>query len=57
MFERLLHLWSDKSPREIAEKVKKFFFFYSVNRHKMTVLTPSYHAESYGTDDNRYDLR
>jgi len=20
-------------------------------------LTPSYHAESYGADDNRYDLR
>ena len=23
----------------------------------MTVLTPSYHAETYGTDDNRYDMR
>ena len=23
----------------------------------MTVLTPSYHAEAYGTDDNRFDLR
>ena len=23
----------------------------------MSVLTPSYHAESYGTDDNRFDLR
>ena len=23
----------------------------------MTVLTPSYHAESYSVDDNRFDLR
>lgn len=45
------------SPAEIAEKVKRFFWFYGVNRHKMTVLTPAYHAESYSPDDNRYDLR
>ena len=45
------------SPSEIAAKVKRFFFFYSVNRHKMTTLTPSYHAESYSPDDNRFDLR
>ncbi|GAA6035581.1 hypothetical protein JCM8097_004912 [Rhodosporidiobolus ruineniae] len=41
----------------IAEKVKKFFFYYAINRHKMTTLTPSYHAEAYSPDDNRYDLR
>ena len=35
-------------------QVKRFFYFYSVNRHKMTVLTPSYHAESYSPDDNRW---
>ena len=23
----------------------------------MTILTPSYHAESYSPDDNRFDLR
>ena len=27
------------------------------NRHKMTTLTPSYHAENYSPDDNRFDLR
>jgi len=43
--------------REVADKVKKFFFFYSINRHKMTTLTPSYHAEDYSPDDNRHDLR
>jgi NAD+ synthase (glutamine-hydrolysing) len=28
-----------------------------MNRHKMTTLTPSYHAENYSPDDNRFDLR
>ena len=57
MFERLLFSWNHLTPKQVAEKVKRFFYFYSVNRHKMTVLTPSYHAEAYGTDDNRFDLR
>nr|XP_054491493.1 glutamine-dependent NAD(+) synthetase isoform X3 [Agelaius phoeniceus] len=42
---------------EVASKVKHFFRMYSVNRHKMTTLTPSYHAENYSPDDNRFDLR
>jgi NAD+ synthase (glutamine-hydrolysing) len=50
-------LGRDLSPQAVAEKVKRFFFFYSINRHKLTVLTPSYHAESYSPEDNRYDLR
>ncbi|KAJ2330525.1 glutamine-dependent NAD(+) synthetase, partial [Coemansia sp. RSA 2681] len=41
----------------IADKVKRFFFYYAVNRHKMTTLTPAYHAEAYSPDDNRFDLR
>ena len=41
----------------MADKVKRFFFFYSINRHKMTTLTPSYHAEDYSPEDNRHDLR
>jgi NAD+ synthase (glutamine-hydrolysing) len=45
------------SPQTVAEKVKRFFFFYSINRHKLTVLTPSYHAGSYSPEDNRFDLR
>lgn len=66
MFEHLLVKWRARvnprtgkllQPEEIAEKVKKFFYFYSINRHKMTVLTPSYHTENYGNDDNRFDLR
>ncbi len=60
MFEHLLIEWSDTrslSARQIADKVKKFFRYYAINRHKSTVLTPSYHCENYGTDDNRFDLR
>ena len=37
--------------------MKHFFRCYSINRHKMTVLTPSYHAETYSPDDNRFDHR
>ena len=41
----------------VAQKVKDFYFYHSINRHKMTTLTPSYHAEDYSPDDNRFDLR
>ena len=58
MFTKLIHMWSGScTPQQVAEKVKRFFRFYSVNRHKMTVITPSYHAESYSPDDNRFDHR
>ncbi|KAI8923296.1 hypothetical protein BC831DRAFT_429144 [Entophlyctis helioformis] len=58
MFSRLLVDWSGiLSPTEIAAKVKKMFFFYSINRHKTTVLPPAYHMSSYSADDNRFDLR
>lgn len=51
------HLNATLTVREIAVKVKRFFYFYAVNRHKMTTITPSYHAESYSPDDNRFDFR
>ncbi|WFD42631.1 NAD(+) synthase (glutamine-hydrolyzing) [Malassezia psittaci] len=58
MFQRLLPIWTPRlTPMQIADKVKLFFFEYARNRHKMTTLTPSYHAESYAPDDNRFDLR
>jgi len=58
MYEKLLHLWGNEySPREIYEKTRHFFYNYAINRHKMTVLTPSYHAEQYSPEDNRHDLR
>lgn len=56
-FNKLLHEWGDlMSPRDIATKTRNFFFYYAINRHKQTVLTPSYHAEQYSPDDNRWVL-
>merc|ERR1739848_975103 len=61
MFCKLLHEWGGQgqtmTAEDVADKVKLFFRYYSINRHKMTVLTPSYHAETYSPDDNRFDHR
>ena len=57
MFRRLCVEWAHLSPTNVAEKVKKFFYYYSINRHKMCTITPAYHAEGYSPDDNRFDLR
>lgn len=58
MFCKLIHSWKGAfSPSQVASKVKHFFRMYSINRHKMTTVTPSYHAENYSPDDNRFDLR
>jgi NAD+ synthase (glutamine-hydrolysing) len=52
MWQKLLHEWGHMlSPQEIYEETKTFFHYYSINRHKMTTLTPSYHAEQYSLDD------
>mmetsp|Transcript_42560 Transcript_42560/g.92706 ORF Transcript_42560/g.92706 Transcript_42560/m.92706 type:complete len:743 (+) Transcript_42560:62-2290(+) len=71
-FLKIRGMWAEKSQitpskrrtgtpasrdEEIAQKVKDFYFYHSINRHKMTTLTPSYHAENYSPDDNRFDLR
>ena len=40
MFEKLVQEWDHLPPRAVAEKVKRFFRYYSINRHKMTTLTP-----------------
>jgi NAD+ synthase (glutamine-hydrolysing) len=57
MYLKLLSVWTHMTPTEVATKVKNFFRFYAINRHKMTTITPSVHSESYSHDDNRYDLR
>lgn len=61
MFVKLYHEWShppfNLSAEQVADKVKRFWFFYAINRHKMTTMTPAYHAEQYSPDDNRFDLR
>ncbi|KAH6705259.1 hypothetical protein BKA61DRAFT_680013 [Leptodontidium sp. MPI-SDFR-AT-0119] len=56
MFEKLLHVWRNRlSPQQIYEKVRFFSWNYAINRHKMTTITPAYHMEAYGCDDNRFD--
>lgn len=57
MLSRLVEEWPHVAPASVLAKVKKFFYFYSINRHKMVTLPPSYHAENYSPDDNRFDLR
>ncbi|EME80166.1 uncharacterized protein MYCFIDRAFT_56644 [Pseudocercospora fijiensis CIRAD86] len=57
MFERLVEEWSERKPREVYEKVRNFMFYYAINRHKMTTMTPGLYLESYTPDDNRFDLR
>jgi NAD+ synthase (glutamine-hydrolysing) len=43
MWERLVYDWRDRmGPREVYEKVRRFFWYYAVNRHKATVITPAY---------------
>jgi NAD+ synthase (glutamine-hydrolysing) len=61
MFIKLLNepdpYWRAKTAREIGEKVKKFFKFYAMNRHKMSIITPAIHLVNYSPDDNRFDQR
>lgn len=48
---------NEQVARELAELIKRFYQRYQKNRHKLTVLTPALHAESYSPDDNRFDHR
>jgi NAD+ synthase (glutamine-hydrolysing) len=41
----------DECWEQIADKVKLFFFEHARNRHKMTTLTPSYHAVRFSEND------
>lgn len=51
MFCKLVASWRNESaPKEVSDKVKHFFRCYAINRHKMTVLTPSVHMENYSPD-------
>lgn len=57
-FCKLVHTWkANMTPADIAHKVKHFYRCYAINRHKMTVITPAVHAETYSPDDNRFDHR
>lgn len=45
------------SPREVYTKVRRFFYYFNINRHKATILPPGLHLEEYSPEDNRFDLR
>lgn len=53
--------YAGMTPVEVAEKlsalIKRFYTRFANSRHKMTVLTPALHAETYSPDDNRFDHR
>lgn len=57
LFERLVGEWTHMTPRDVYHKVRDFMYYYAINRHKMTTMTPGLYLESYTPDDNRYDLR
>lgn len=55
---RLLSQWKRRpgfGPRQIAEKVYRFYRFYAINRHKATIITPNVHLSGYNPDDNRHE--
>jgi NAD+ synthase (glutamine-hydrolysing) len=41
----------------LAAKIKKFFTFYAMNRHKSNTLPPTFFFDPESCDDNRYDMR
>jgi NAD+ synthase (glutamine-hydrolysing) len=58
MFQQLLSRWrGEKTPADIAQVVKKFHYFYGINRHKMSTMTPAYHAGKTNPDNSRFDMR
>lgn len=57
MFERVRRIQKDLSFEQVAAKIKHFFRFYSINRHKQTTVTPAMHFQASSCDDNRYDMR
>ncbi|KAI1724994.1 NAD synthase domain-containing protein [Ditylenchus destructor] len=58
MFIELVSRWRSKyTYDQIADKVEIFFKRYAANRHKSTVSTPAYHANTYSNDDHRNDHR
>lgn len=57
MFERVRRIQKDLTASQVGEKVKHFFRYYAINRHKQTTVTPSMHFQPSSCDDNRYDMR
>jgi len=45
MFDQIRDEHYYKCVDELALKIKRFFVCYAVNRHKTTILPPSYHYD------------
>lgn len=57
MFDRMYYKSVYPNVEDLADKIKKFFTYYGINRHKCTILPPAFHYDPEGCDDNRYDMR
>ncbi len=57
MFDRLASKNTYPDVEELGDRIKKFFRFYGINRHKLTTITPSFHYNPEACDDNRFDMR
>lgn len=62
-YSQFLELWQQMggpggvSARALYEKVRHFNTYFGINRHKMSIVTPSVHCSDYSPEDNRFDLR
>ena len=57
MFEKVYTAHYGYEAKDLGDKIKHFFRTYGQNRHKMATVTPGFHYEPEGCDDNRLDMR
>jgi NAD+ synthase (glutamine-hydrolysing) len=57
MFDRMYYKEIYPDVEVLGDKIKKFFSYYSANRHKVTTLPPSFYYDPESCDDNRFDMR
>ncbi len=57
MFERVRRIKKELIVEEVSTKIKHFFRYYSINRHKQSTIAPSIHFQACSCDDNRFYMR
>ena len=57
MFNHLRTIHPEISAAYQFSRVAFFFKKYATNRHKMTILPPTYHGTEYNSDDHGFDVR
>jgi NAD+ synthase (glutamine-hydrolysing) len=45
MFDRMVYKDTYEDVAELATKIKRFFTYYSINRHKASTLPPTYYYD------------